>query len=108
MNGERIEEARVVYGGVAPVVLRLAKTEAHLTGKSALLETFEQAGQIAKSEITPISDVRGSRDYRLQLAENILSRCWFDLFGELTSSTEGSSQLQPRLYAGGPSSSSAP
>jgi xanthine dehydrogenase small subunit len=82
MNGERIEEARVVYGGVAPVVLRLARTEAYLAGKSAQLETFEQAGRIAKDEITPISDVRGSKDYRLQLAGNILPKCWHDVFGE--------------------------
>jgi xanthine dehydrogenase small subunit len=82
MDGDRIAEARVVYGGVAPVVVRLTRTEAYLTSQSASLETFEQAGQIARSEITPISDVRGSKDYRLQLAENILPKCWFDLFGE--------------------------
>lgn len=85
MNGERIDRATVVYGGVGPVVLRLPQTEAFLAGRTATLTTFEEAGRIARGEISPITDVRGSRDYRLQLAENILARCWFDLFDRAAS-----------------------
>lgn len=81
MNGDHIERAGIAYGGVAPTVIRLPRTEAFLVGKSATLDTFEHAGRIARSEIKPISDVRGSADYRLQLAENILAKFWFDAFG---------------------------
>jgi xanthine dehydrogenase small subunit len=77
MNG-RIEEARIAYGGVAPTVIRLPKTEAFLTGKAPSLDLFERAGELARSEIKPISDVRGSADYRLQLAENIMSKFWHE------------------------------
>ena len=35
-------------------------------------QTFREAGRLARSEIQPISDVRGARDFRLLLAENIL------------------------------------
>jgi xanthine dehydrogenase iron-sulfur cluster and FAD-binding subunit A len=35
---------------------------------------------MARSEIKPITDVRGSADYRLQLAENILSKFWQEAF----------------------------
>ncbi|MGZ7080481.1 MAG: hypothetical protein ACXVJT_13800 [Thermoanaerobaculia bacterium] len=31
--------------------------------------------------MAPISDVRGSKEYRLQLAENILMKFWFEQFG---------------------------
>jgi xanthine dehydrogenase small subunit len=82
MTGDRIDRAGIAYGGVAPTVIRLPRTEAFLTGKSATLDTFEQAGRIARSEIKPISDVRGSADYRLQLAENIMAKFWFETFGE--------------------------
>ncbi len=81
MNAGRIDKAMIVYGGVAPTVIRLPRTEAFLTGKPATLDTFEQAGRIARNEIKPISDVRGSADYRLQLAENIMSKLWFEVFG---------------------------
>jgi xanthine dehydrogenase small subunit len=77
MNG-RIEEARIAYGGVAPTVIRLPKTESFLKGKAPTLDVFERAAEIARSETKPISDVRGSADYRLQLAENILCKFWHE------------------------------
>ncbi|HEY8848438.1 MAG TPA: FAD binding domain-containing protein [Thermoanaerobaculia bacterium] len=79
MNG-RIEEARIAYGGVAPTVVRLPKTEAFLTGKAPSGDLFQRAGELARSEVKPITDVRGSADYRLQLAENILSKFWYETF----------------------------
>lgn len=75
----RIDSMRLAYGGVAPVVLRLKKTEEFLTGKPIARETFAEAGEIARSEIAPISDVRGSRETRLQLAENILTKFYYDV-----------------------------
>jgi xanthine dehydrogenase small subunit len=80
MSGDRIDRATIAYGGVAPTVIRLPRTEAFLTGKSAALDTFEHAGRIARDEIKPISDVRGSADYRLQLAENIMAKFWYEVF----------------------------
>jgi xanthine dehydrogenase small subunit len=79
MNG-RIEEARIAYGGVAPTVVRLPKTEAFLIGKAPSGDLFQRAGEVARGEVKPISDVRGSADYRLQLAENILSKFWYETF----------------------------
>jgi len=78
-NDGRVDSIRIAYGGVAPVVLRLPKTEQFLAGKSVARETFAEAGEIARGEVSPISDVRGSRDFRLQLAENVLQRFYYDL-----------------------------
>lgn len=78
LNGDCIEGCRIAYGGVAPTVVRLPKTEAALVGKRFEESTFRTAGRIARSEVTPISDVRGSRDYRWQLAENILLKFYFE------------------------------
>jgi xanthine dehydrogenase small subunit len=80
MTADRIDRAAIAYGGVAPTVIRLPRTEAFLAGKSATLETFEHAGRIARDEIKPISDIRGSADYRLQLAENIMAKFWYEVF----------------------------
>jgi xanthine dehydrogenase small subunit len=74
----RIDSMKIAYGGVGPVVLRLAKTEEFLAGKPVNLDTFVEAGDVAKNEIAPISDVRGSREFRLQLAENVLQRFYYD------------------------------
>ncbi len=75
----RVDSIRIAYGGVAPVVLRLPKTEEFLAGKSHTRETFAEAGEIARGEVAPISDVRGAREFRLQLAENVLQRFYFDV-----------------------------
>ncbi len=69
-----IERAWVAYGGVAPTVIRLPKTEAFLAGKAASVDLFRDAGRIAREEVRPISDVRGSAGYRAQLAENIMAK----------------------------------
>ncbi len=70
--GEVISRAFIAYSGVAATVLRLPATETFLQGKQFAEETFREAGRLARSEIQPISDVRGTRDFRLLLAENIM------------------------------------
>ncbi len=78
-QSSRIRSARVAFGGVGPTVMRLPLTESYLQGKELKFATFEEAGAIAVSEITPISDVRGSSDFRKQLAENIFLKFYFSL-----------------------------
>lgn len=72
MDRGAIGEARIAYGGVAPTIVRLPKTERWLAGRQLTEATLRQAGKLASQEISPISDVRGSAQYRRQLAENIL------------------------------------
>ncbi len=79
--GEVITRAYIAYSGVGPTVARLPKTEAFLQGKLFTQETFQGAGRVARSEVRPISDVRGARDFRLQLAENILAKFYGDCTG---------------------------
>jgi xanthine dehydrogenase iron-sulfur cluster and FAD-binding subunit A len=45
------------------------------------LKTFRTAGQLARCEITPISDVRGTASYRSQLAENLLLKFFHEQAG---------------------------
>ena len=75
---ERLADARIAYGGVGPVVLRLERTEAWLAGKERTEGVFGEAGRIAREEISPITDVRGSREYRLQLAENLMLKFYHE------------------------------
>ena len=83
LNDAQITSAKIAYGGVGPVVLRLPNTEAFLIGKSPARETFEQAAQLAVSEVTPISDVRGSKAFRQQLAHNILLKFYHEAIAAL-------------------------
>ncbi len=80
--GEIVTRAYIAYSGVAPTVVRLRGTEAFLQGKPIAEETFREAGRRARAEIKPISDVRGSRDFRWQLAENIMMKFYHDCVAE--------------------------
>ena len=71
-SGGRIERATLAFAGVGPRVIRLPGTEAYLAGRPFAEATFREAGRRARAEVEPISDVRGSRDFRLILAENVL------------------------------------
>jgi len=76
--GGRIDRAALAFAGVGPMVLRLPATEAFLRGRPPSEQTFREAGRRARAEVEPISDVRGSRDFRLILAENILLKFFRD------------------------------
>jgi xanthine dehydrogenase large subunit len=79
--GQRIESAAIAYAGVGPTVRRLPATEAFLVGRTWSESTFRAAGTRARAEVEPISDVRGSRDFRMKLAENILVKFYHDTKG---------------------------
>ena len=76
--GGRVDRAAVAFAGVGPKVLRLPATETFLAGRPFAEETFREAGRVARAEIEPISDVRGSRDFRLILAGNLLLKFFYD------------------------------
>ncbi|CAN5517805.1 xanthine dehydrogenase small subunit [soil metagenome] len=78
-DGDQIGEISIAYGGVGPVVLRLPETEAFLTGRPISEETFAEAGGIARREVAPISDVRGTAEFRQQLAENALLKFYHEI-----------------------------
>jgi xanthine dehydrogenase small subunit len=79
-----VGEIRIAYGGCGPNIIRLRKTEWALAGKPFNEAEIDSAAEIARGEITPISDVRGDAEYRFQLAENILRKFYFDATGEPT------------------------
>ena len=72
IEDERIKQPAIALGGVGPTVIRATQTELFLDGRTLSEETMRQAGDIACAEISPISDVRGSAEFRYQLTRNVL------------------------------------
>lgn len=74
LDGGRIAHACLAAGGVAPIPMQLPQTADYLCGREPTAETALAAADVARSEIAPISDVRGSADYkRLLLGQLILA-----------------------------------
>jgi xanthine dehydrogenase small subunit len=78
-GGEVIEDVRIAYGGVGPNIVRLRRTEEFFRGNALTGQSIREAGRIARTEISPITDVRGSAEYRAQLSENILRKMYAEL-----------------------------
>jgi CO/xanthine dehydrogenase FAD-binding subunit len=70
----RIADARVALASVGPTPLRAVSVEQHLIGKSPTLALFEAAGRLAAGDARPISDTRGSADYRRSLVVVLTAR----------------------------------
>jgi len=69
-----LREVRLAFGSVARTPLRGRRTEALLEGRRLHAGLIEEAVKAADGEIDPISDVRGSCDYRRALVAVFLRR----------------------------------
>ncbi len=71
---------------VAPTPIRAAKTEALLAGKSLTQKLVKEAGAMAGSESSPITDQRSSGEYRRWIVEALtrrgLEQCWQAITGK--------------------------
>ena len=70
----RITSARLAFGGVAATPARARKAEEFLLGKEWSEATVREACGILSKEFQPISDARGSADYRSGLITSLLEK----------------------------------
>ncbi|WP_452229739.1 MULTISPECIES: FAD binding domain-containing protein [unclassified Lacinutrix] len=83
VENETITEAHVSIGGVAAIPKYLHETSAFLIGKPLTTETILEANEILQKEIAPISDVRGTTDYKRLLARQLFFAHFTGLFPKL-------------------------
>lgn len=69
---DRIVRVRIALGSVAPIPIRCHRTEQALENQALTNKVIEDALQTLSTEITPIDDVRSTRDYRLRVSLNLL------------------------------------
>ena len=81
-EGAIIREMALSMGGVAPIPLLLKATSLHFMGKQVCRETIEDAYPVMQQEISPISDIRGSAEYKRLLARQLLITHFVKLFPE--------------------------
>jgi CO/xanthine dehydrogenase FAD-binding subunit len=73
LNGETCTAARIALGAVAPTPLFAKEASASLVGKPLTDETIATAAALATQIATPISDMRGTAEYRKHLV-GVLTR----------------------------------
>ena len=83
-----IKKAHLVAGGVSPIPLYLKTTSAFLVNKEINVENIIKANAIAQEEISPISDIRGSADYKRLLLRQLIFAHFIELFEDKISITK--------------------
>ena len=68
------ELVRIALGAVAPVPIRSTKAEDFLTGKKMEDNTIREAARLTAASCNPISDIRASKEYRLELVKELTFR----------------------------------
>jgi CO/xanthine dehydrogenase FAD-binding subunit len=69
-----VAEARLAFGSLAPTVRRLDAAEAFLKGRRPDAATAAAAAELLDASVSPIDDVRSTRDYRLAASRGLLAR----------------------------------
>jgi xanthine dehydrogenase molybdopterin binding subunit/xanthine dehydrogenase small subunit len=77
-----VRHVRLAYGGVAAMPARARQTEAFLLGQDWSDETIQLAVPALRTEFKPISDVRGTAEYRTGLVTGLLEKFYCDSGGQ--------------------------
>jgi len=83
-----IADARIALASVAPTPIRAPTAERKLVGERPGAALFEEAGRLAAADARPISDTRGSADYRRTLVAVLATRALADCGRQLGFSIE--------------------
>ncbi|MBA4321399.1 MAG: (2Fe-2S)-binding protein [Odoribacter sp.] len=88
MEGEKVKECYLSAGGVSPIPLFLTKTCNFLKDKTITPDIILQANTIMQGEISPISDIRGSREYKRLLLRQLFFAHFLKLIPERISASD--------------------
>lgn len=72
------ERVRIAFGGMAATPKRAARAEEMLEGKAWSEDNIRGAMKALTSDFEPISDMRASKDYRTQVAQNLILKAWLE------------------------------
>ena len=78
LDADTVKAVRLSYGGMAAIVKRGAKAEAAIVGQPWTQATVNAAKAALAEDFKPLSDMRASAAYRLQVAQNLLQRFWLE------------------------------
>jgi carbon-monoxide dehydrogenase medium subunit len=68
------QDIRIALGAAAPTAMRAKKAEAAVRGKKVTDNLLKEAGEIASTELEPISDIVASEEYRRELVKVLVKR----------------------------------
>ncbi len=78
----KLLNVRLVFGGMAPIPKRAKHAEESLNGKIFDSSIVKLAQLAIENDFQPISDMRASSHYRMQVAKNLIQKCQLEYTGK--------------------------
>ena len=88
VSDSKVTAAIIAFGGMAGTPQRASRVEAALIGQPWSEATVKATMPLFADDYAPMSDMRASADYRMQIAQNMLLRYFADLAGNPVSVLE--------------------
>lgn len=73
-----VKNIKLAYGGMAEKIKRATNVEQFIIGKEWNRKIVEKAMRLFSQDYAPISDARGSAEFRLTAAKNLLLKFWVE------------------------------
>jgi len=79
IKNKKIKNIKIAYGGMASTPKRAINCEKILINKNISEENIEKAKKILEKDFKPINDMRASKNYRMEIAKNLLMKCFIEI-----------------------------
>ena len=79
INNKKIKNIKIAYGGMAPIPKRAINCEKTLINSNLSEDSFEKAKKDLEKDFSPINDTRATKDYRMEVAKNLLMKCFIEI-----------------------------
>ncbi|MEN2750835.1 FAD binding domain-containing protein [Psychrobacter sp. FBL11] len=89
-DGTSIDHAKIGLGGMAAIPLLAKNCQQALLGQPLEVASFESAAKALPMDVSPLTDVRASREYRLHVVQRLLIKCGKQLITETQTERESS------------------
>ena len=76
---KKIKNVKIAYGGMAPIPKRATNCEKILINSIFSEEIFKKAEKKLEKDFAPIDDMRASKGYRMEIAKNLLTKCFIEI-----------------------------
>ena len=79
IKNKKIKNIKIAYGGMASIPKRAINCEKTLINTNISEENIEKTKKTLEKDFKPISDMRASKNYRMEIAKNLLMKCLMEI-----------------------------
>ena len=79
INNNKIKKIKIAYGGMSSIPKRAVNCEKILLNSFLSNKTINKAKKFLEKDFKPITDARASNKYRMEVAKNLLEKCFLEI-----------------------------